>query len=225
MRTALAIFARLPALGPVKTRLARSIGSQPARELHRACLLSTTLLVDSLPKSADRFLYATGKPERARPAAKRLGVPESFTVRTQADGDLGEKLSRALNELLEDGYTQVIFLGSDSPTFPRRQLLFAIERLEHSQAVIGPARDGGFYLLGARGNPPALFAGVNWGTDQAFEQMTAKLRDAGLRTAVLPGWYDVDRASDLERLEKDVRRQPWLKRYEPLRRWFKKNRA
>ena len=220
MKTALAIFARLPAHGPVKTRLARSIGPQRARDLHRACLLSSALLVDSLPNSIDRFLYATGKPERAKPAARRLGVPKSFAIRSQASGDLGDKLSRALSELLNEGYARVLFLGSDSPTLPRRQLLRAIEQLQHSAAVIGPARDGGFYLVGAREHRPGMFAGVDWGSDKAYVQTVASLRKAGLRAAVLPGWYDVDRAGDLASLERDVRRQPQVARFAPLRRWF-----
>ena len=221
-RTAIAIFARLPAKGRVKTRIARALGPQRARELHRACLQSTALLVDSLPRGIDRFLYCTGKPERARLAARRLGLPNSLQVREQAGGSLGRRLAKALEALLGEGYERVLFLGSDSPTVSRRSLLRAAGALDYSHAVIGPAEDGGYYLLGARVFRPEMFSGIDWGTDRAFEQTRAGMRKAGLRVTVLSQWYDVDRPDDLLKLKRDVRRQPRLARYSPLRNWLKR---
>ncbi len=93
--------------------------------------------------------------------------------------------------------------------------------------MIGPARDGGFYLLGFRlrgGKPPDVFRAIAWGTPRAFRQMRARLRAAGQRTAVLPRWHDVDSPADLARLRREVRRNRRAQ-LAPLHAWFRREKG
>ncbi|MDA2912947.1 TIGR04282 family arsenosugar biosynthesis glycosyltransferase [Acidobacteriia bacterium AH_259_A11_L15] len=217
---ALVIFARRPA-GRVKTRLVPPLTRAQALDFHLACLESILRLAASLPRSGDPWLYFT--PGGSAPLGKkRVRVPARVRVRTQRGRDLGGRLRRALAELLAGGYRRVVFIGSDSPTLTPGRLRQAFVALRRADAVLGPARDGGFYLIGLRvegGAPPAVFRGIAWGTPRAFRQMRARLRATGLRTMVLPLEYDVDLPADLVRLRRDLRknRRPQLA---PLRAWF-----
>lgn len=223
-KTAVVVFARLPQRGKVKTRLAASLGTAEALALHTACLQSTARLAASFPASIEKRLYFTGPPAAARRAARRLGLPESLTINTQRGETLGERLSNALSGLLAEGCQRVVFLGSDSPTLPRERIQRALRALEKHDAVIGPARDGGYYLIGARGLWPEMFRGIAWGTDRAFRQTVERLRRARRRIALLPAWYDVDRLEDLDTLARDVRRSR-ARHLSPVRNWLRRRGA
>ncbi|MFQ5724238.1 MAG: TIGR04282 family arsenosugar biosynthesis glycosyltransferase, partial [Terriglobia bacterium] len=217
---ALVLFARRPA-GRVKTRLIPPLTPAEALSFHVACLESTLRLAASLPRSIDTWLYFTPGNRRSLPR-KPVRVPRRVRVRRQRGRDLGGRLRRALAERLAGGTRRVVFIGSDSPTLTPGRLRQAFVALRRANAVLGPARDGGFYLLGLRvegGAPPAVFRGIAWGTPRAFRQMRARLRATGLRTMVLPLEYDVDLPADLVRLRRDLRRnrRPQLA---PLRAWF-----
>jgi len=203
-KTALVVFARHPR-GRVKTRLAPLLAPAAARGLHVACLESTLRLADSLPRDIARFLYLTPT-ERPR-RSHALNLPRRFRLRTQRGRDLGARLRAALGALIAAGYRRVVFIGSDSPTLPAPRLRQAFAALRRTDAVLGPARDGGYYLIGLRAkkNPStAVFRGIDWGTPRAFRQQRARLRRLKLPTVVLPPWYDVDVPADLARLRQDV---------------------
>ncbi len=217
------IFARLPRAGRVKTRLVPPLTRAQAFRLHIACLESTARLAAALPAAIDRWLYLTGRNLRqAKSAAGRLRLPRALRIRVQRGRELGERLARAFAELRRDGYARVVVMGSDSPALNAVKLQQAFQALRRREAVLGPARDGGFYLMGLSERARVehrLFAGIAWGTPRAGRQMRARLGQFGCRVSLLPPLYDVDTAADLKRLERDVRRrrEPHL---EPLRRWF-----
>jgi len=218
-KTALVVFARHPR-GRVKTRLAPPLAPAEARRLHVACLESTARLADSLPRRIARFLYLT--PTERPPRRHDLNLPRRFRLRTQRGRDLGARLRAALGVLIAAGYRRVVFIGSDSPTLPAPRLRQAFAALRRTDAVLGPARDGGYYLIGLRAkkNPStAVFRGIDWGTSRAFRQQRARLRALGLESKVLSLWYDVDVPADLKRLRRDVaaKRAPHLG---PLRAWL-----
>ncbi len=208
-RAALVIFARHP-FGRVKTRLIPTLGVQGARALHIACLQSTGRLVASLPSSVEtQLLLSSPTRERARSAARHLELPRRLRVGLQGRGDLGARLRRAFGQLWAQGIERVVIIGSDSPTLPRRRLLVALAALRRADAVLGPARDGGFYLIGLgkpHGRGVQLFRSVDWGTARAFQQTLRQLRGAGLRVRLLPIDSDVDRPEDLRRLKRFVQR-------------------
>lgn len=219
--SALLIFGREPRLGRVKTRLAASLGAEQALALHCACLQATAALAASLPRSVDLWLYLTSNsPAAARRIARRLNLPRRLKVRAQSRGNLGRRLTRALAELGEAGYARVVVVGTDSPTLPPQRLRRAFATLGRADAVLGPARDGGYYLIGLRPgsiNLRQLFQGVEWGTPRTFRQTEARFRAARLRLRLLPLGYDVDTAADLLRLRRALRSG---QRLQPVRRWF-----
>jgi hypothetical protein len=216
-KTALVVFARHPR-GRVKTRLAPALTPAAARQLHVACLESTLRVADSLPRRVARFLYLTASRRR-----HDLNLPRRFRLRTQRGRDLGARLRAALRALIAAGYRRVVFIGSDSPTLPAPRLRRALSALGRAEAVLGPARDGGYYLIGLRAkrNPStAVFRGIDWGTPRAFRQQRARLRRLQLPTVVLPAWYDVDVPADLTRLQRDVAATR-AAHLAPLRAWFR----
>ncbi len=223
-KAAVVIFARDPS-GRVKTRLIPHLGVSGAQEFHCACLQATARLATSLPRAVDKFLYLTSSNRaEARRAARGLRVPRGLCIRVQGGDHLGARLARMFAALWSEGYERVAVIGSDSPTLPRRRLLEALAALRRRDAVLGPARDGGYYLLGLRRTlkkTKALFRGVEWGTPRAFTQTRRNLLAASLRVRVLPVGYDVDTPADLRRLAREVKRSG-LKRLAPLRRWFGK---
>jgi len=212
------LFARHPA-GRVKTRLVPPLTPGEARRLHTACLESSLRLAASLPRRVHRWLYLTPAPPRTR---FRLRRPRGFRLRAQRSRGLGARLRAALRELTQQGYTRVVFIGSDSPTLPRVSLQRAFSSLARADAVLGPARDGGYTLIGLRAVPgiEEVFCGIAWGTARALRQTRARLRRMRQRTVILPVWYDVDMPADLQRLRREIRRsrRPHLA---PLRAWMK----
>ena len=223
-RDALIIFARAPQLGRVKTRLAPPLSARQALSFHVACLESTAHLAASLPPSIEKWLYLTSGAAAGR---RQLRLPISIRMGRQRGSDLGKRLERALREQQRAGAGSVVVIGSDSPMLSLRRLRYSFSAVTRSQAVLGPARDGGFYLMGLalpglklRG----LFDGVDWGGPRAYRQMRARLQSAGLRLALLPPSYDVDTPSDLARLARDMRRSR-SQHLAPLRAWFRRFRS
>lgn len=216
---ALVIFARAPQLGRVKTRLVPPLTARQALAFHIACLESTARLAASLSRTIDTWLYLTP----AKSARLRLRLPFSIRSARQRGADLGKRLEKAFAQRSRGGAARVVVIGSDSPALSRSLLLRGFAALSRAPAVLGPAHDGGFYLIGLRVRAQkikSLLDGVEWGGPRAFRQVRAHLQTAGLRVALLPRLYDVDTADDLVRLRNNLRRnrQHHLR---PLRDWFR----
>jgi uncharacterized protein len=194
------IFARAPQLGEVKTRLAKTIGAERALALYEAFLDDTCALTQGL--GARRILAVAGDVDH--PRVQHLAKSQRLLVEPQGDGDLGERMARALATHVARG--PVVIVGSDAPTLPRAHLHQALDALMSHDVVIGPSDDGGYYLVGARVEVPELFAGVRWSTPEVLAPTLERL---GARShALLPSWHDVDSAEDLERLERELRSLP-----------------
>lgn len=190
------LFAKAPRAGRVKTRLAATHGDDFAVALARASLLDTW---STIPSHGEPLLAWDG-------ALDDVPLELDARVVPQGDGDLGARLERVLRDALSSPTTVewVIALGSDSPGLPRQLLTSAIAALATHDAAIGPAEDGGFYLLALRLVPFDAFAGVPWSTDRTCAATIAALRANGLRVQELPSWFDVDVAADVERLRSAI---------------------
>jgi rSAM/selenodomain-associated transferase 1 len=188
------IFAKEPLAGQVKTRLAVSTGTIAAAQLAAAFLRDTVALVRPLEIP---FVVAwSGQPDAA---------PRDNEVWPQGEGDLGDRLERVLSRALtRSGWA--IALGADSPGLPARNLLAGVEALRSHDAVVGPTRDGGYYLLGLTRLEPGLLAGVPWSTASTRLSTVERLGARGYRLATLKTWFDVDDGRDLERLTSMLRR-------------------
>jgi hypothetical protein len=186
----LGLFAKEPRPGLVKTRLAAETSAAWAAQVADACLQD---LLDRLTVVEARRILAFA-PDDAHPYFAAL-AQSRYELTPQGEGDLGARLCRFVTNQLARGATAVIVVGSDSPTIPLEYVQQAFALLEQADVVLGPAHDGGYYLLGCRRLPP-IFDGITWGTARVLGETVARLDDPAWRLALLPPWSDVDTMED-----------------------------
>ncbi len=192
------LFCRAPVCGQVKTRLARSIGNAAATRCHQA-LASHCLETITSATLAPLQLWCS--PDARSDFFTRQTNRFSLSLHTQADGDLGEKMYRAFDVALADA-AYALVIGTDCPALDAdylRQALLALQK--GAPAVIGPAEDGGYVLLGLRRNEPRLFEDIPWGTDAVFDMTRQRLPEDA---QVLPVLWDIDVVEDLQRLKREA---------------------
>jgi hypothetical protein len=215
----------------VKTRLVSALGAEGAAGLYRAFLLDAAALArevrDARPSVELAAEWAPEEDEALSSLPLSGWLPGPFRHRAQAGGDLGERMAGALERALAEGGAAVL-IGSDFPDLPARVLLTAFERLTSParpdrplRAAIGPAGDGGYYLIGLTAPARAIFEEIAWGTEGVFGATLEKLRGLGAEVAVLDRWEDVDSPADLETLRRRLAARPesvaphtraWLRR-------------
>ncbi len=202
------LFTRVPRAGMVKTRLIPVLGAAGAaglqREMTAHALAWTRTSLRIVPAELEiRFTGGTEDDMR-----RCLGPAESYTP--QGEGDLGARMSRAFEAAEREGITRTVVIGSDCPGLDANGLLTAFERLNDHDLVLGPARDGGYYLIGLRSPEPRLFEGITWGETSVFEETLVRARAAGLRVALLDPLRDVDEPADLAVWREQRGRRPPL---------------
>jgi rSAM/selenodomain-associated transferase 1 len=190
------VFARAPVPGRVKTRLATRLGPDGAAEAHRACVLDTIALVNSLPGCARRLVFAGGA-SAWRQAGLAPGAGWEFGP--QRGRDLGERLGNGFAEAFGRGARKVVAIGTDTPWMGARRLRMALGWLDGCDVVLGPSFDGGYYLIGARRMVPGIFRGIAWGTSNVLNATRLALARAGAGYRMLAWDFDLDRPADLER--------------------------
>ncbi len=196
-RVALAVMARAPSDARGKTRLLKALGVDDGTELRRALLLDTLDVVQRV-SGAERVLVFA--PETARAEVAQLAGGE-FRLLAQRGGDLGERLEFAFGDLFDLDYSAVTIIGSDLPTLPAEHVEMGLDALKRGgdPLVLGPALDGGYYLIGLRMNHPEIFHGLPWSSADVLAA-TLSAADAHRLSAILiPPWYDVDTVDDLRR--------------------------
>jgi rSAM/selenodomain-associated transferase 1 len=199
MKGTLIVFARAPRPGRAKTRLARAIGARKAAWL-AARLLEHALAAARAARCAAVELHCA--PDCAHPLLRRLARRARARLRAQGPGDLGVRMHAALARALEAGGPAVL-VGSDCPALGVREIRAAFAALEEgADAVLAPATDGGYVLVGLARPAPALFDGIAWGTRQVLEATRRRLAALGLAWRELAPLKDVDRAADLARLRR-----------------------
>jgi uncharacterized protein len=190
----LCIFTRPIAPGLTKTRLIPAYGAANAARLAGAFLRDTYDLVSRLRLGSVVVSVAAQGP------LPQLDPPASLWH--QGPGDLGDRMTRAAARALSHGYAWIVVLGSDSPGLPPELLIEAVQALDAgASAVLGPAVDGGYYLLGLAHCPPRLLAGLRWDAPDTRAQTIQRLEAQGIRPHLLPEWFDIDVPADLTRLQ------------------------
>ncbi|MEW6270594.1 MAG: TIGR04282 family arsenosugar biosynthesis glycosyltransferase, partial [Thermodesulfobacteriota bacterium] len=189
----LVVFARSPDAGRVKTRLARSIGDRTAAALYAAFVAD---LRDRFAAAPFAVRWAVAPPEGG--FAERFGL-DPRTVFVQQGDDLGARMRDAFARMLGAGFARCAIVGSDMPQLRVDTVRNAFAHLAQADLVLGPADDGGYYLIAARGVPD-VFDGVAWGTGSVLAATLARAQAGGLATALLERGFDVDVEPDLERL-------------------------
>ncbi|HEY7472648.1 MAG TPA: TIGR04282 family arsenosugar biosynthesis glycosyltransferase [Gemmatimonadota bacterium] len=191
-RPEVAIFAKAPAPGRVKTRLTPALRPDEAADLYRALLLDTMDVVES---TGARVTIAFTPASARRPLERLLGGRRRLMV--QPPGDLGARIEGVLGQLRENGARRALVVGSDCPGLTPDRIREAWKALETVPAVLGPALDGGFYLLGLARPEPGLLDGIPWSTDQVLACTRARLRERRLPVRELPAERDLDTPRDL----------------------------
>ena len=186
---ALIIFVRKPELGKVKTRLAATLGNEKALTVYVELIEHTCAI--SGPANADKFIfYADSIGEN-----DIWGEP-GFTKKLQVNGDLGGKMKDAFTVLFKQGYEHVVIIGSDCFELSTRIIDEAFKLLEQKEVVIGPAEDGGYYLLGMKTLLPFIFENKHWSTGHVFQQTITDLQKENISFAELITLTDVDTEED-----------------------------
>jgi rSAM/selenodomain-associated transferase 1 len=194
---AVAIMAKAPRPGTVKTRLCPPLLATEAAALYRCFLLDKIAAVGGLVDARPVIAYT---PDDAR--AEFDALAPGFSLVAQHGPDLGARLHATLAGLLAAGHAGAIAVDSDTPTLPSAFLQQAVNCLSQPgpDVVVGPTEDGGYYLIGVRLAHRELFDGVPWSTAAVLEVTRRRAVAAGLRAVYLPSWFDVDTPDDLERL-------------------------
>ena len=195
---AVAIMAKAPRPGAVKTRLCPPLVAAEAVALYRCFLLDKIAVVRTLVGARPVVAYT---PDDAR--AEFAALAPDFALVPQHGPDLGARLYATLADLLAAGHTGVIAVDSDTPTLPVEFLQRAVDCLARPgpDVVLGPTEDGGYYLIGVRAAHRVLFDAVPWSTSAVLEVTLRQAATAGLQAVCLPPWFDVDTPDDLRRLQ------------------------
>jgi uncharacterized protein len=195
----LIIFTRYPVPGKTKTRLIPVLGEEGATKLHRQLTEKTISTAQKL------FFYHPLALEINFAGGTKIlmqnWLGDTFIYQPQPDGDLGERMAIAFQKSFQSDYEKVIIIGTDCPTLKHHILREAFETLNQNELVLGPAEDGGYYLIGLRHFIPQLFQNITWGTSSVLEQTNAIALSLNLSIAYLPILADIDRPEDLSLLD------------------------
>ncbi|MCF8028531.1 MAG: TIGR04282 family arsenosugar biosynthesis glycosyltransferase [Desulfobacteraceae bacterium] len=188
------VFVKAPLEGLVKTRLAGCLGARGALLLYRALAADVLGAVCAMDCQVRVFYYPANHQDIVR---GWLG--DHIALYVQQGADLGQRMHHALCCTAADGFERIVLIGSDIPGIDEQILKSAFSALETSPAVLGPAKDGGYYLVGFRSGSifPQAFDAIDWGCSDVFEQTMKRFEEKGQTPAVLPVLSDIDTPEDL----------------------------
>jgi len=205
---ALVVMAKAPLPGAAKTRLMPALSANEAAQLARALLLDQLAHLSAI-SAADLYLAFT--PAAARPLFEELAAP-AFQLFPQVGDDLGARMANVFADLFARGYKNMALIGADLPPVPLAVFAAAFAWLDEpgNHVVLGPSRDGGYYLIGMNQPTPAIFAGIHWSQSDVLARTVEKAAELKIDLRLLPSWFDVDTPEDLEylkaHLDPDLRR-------------------
>jgi rSAM/selenodomain-associated transferase 1 len=196
---ALAVMAKAPVAGQVKTRLLPTFTDKEAAELYRSLLLDQ---LDHLRKLDTADFYLAFAPEHARRSMEQL-APPCFDLFPQQGEDLGARMQAVFARLFAAGHKHIVLIGGDVAPVPSIFFDEAYDFLAAAgeRVVLGPSRDGGYYLVGCNRLTPQIFAGMTWSHSEVLAQTRIKLASLKIDTHLLPTWFDVDTPDDVHYLQ------------------------
>jgi len=202
---ALAVMAKAPRAGKVKTRLAPPLTLDQSAAINICFLRDTTENIAAVAASGLAAGVISYTPIGDESLFDKL-LPADFALIPQRGDGFGERLLATAEDLLACGYGSVCLIDSDSPTVPAAVFEQAIAELARpgDRIVLGPAHDGGYYLIGLKRAHPEPFANISWSTSTVFAETIAAANAASIETIVLPLWYDVDDTATLDILNAEL---------------------
>ncbi len=193
MKNALIMMTRVPIPGKTKTRLQTHMTPEQCAMLH-TCFIKD-IYETALKVEADVFVYYTpGKYEYLM----RTILGNKTELRLQVDGNLGDRMAHAINESLAKGYEKCVLIGTDIPTISDAVLCKAFNSLESSKMVVGPALDGGFYLIGMKEPHDEVFENTFYGVNTVYENTLLRIKALGINCSIIDELYDIDTYTDLQ---------------------------
>ena len=195
----LLVVAKKPAPGQTKTRLCPPLTYDWAAELYDCFLRDTLAIMREVPDVCCVIGYL---PEDAQGYFRQLAPDMELSC--QRGASLGERLDHLLTEALLGGSQRAVVMDSDSPALPAAYLRQAFDDLSDADVVLGPTRDGGYYLIGMKQPQPQLLREVQMSTSRVLADTLALAESSGLTVSLLPIWYDVDTVEDLHQLEGEI---------------------
>ncbi|MDP3091894.1 MAG: TIGR04282 family arsenosugar biosynthesis glycosyltransferase [Nitrospira sp.] len=199
---ALVIFAKAPVPGQVKTRLCPPLTADEAATLHGSFVIDmlerTKVATTKLKLPVDRYLACA--PSSTLVFFQIMEERHSVKLIDQVGHDLGARMQQAFATLFGKSYQRVFIVGTDVPSLPLDHYKQALALLDAHDVVLGPALDGGYYLIGLKQPRPELFVDIAWSTDGVLAATQGKAAGLGLKVALLPSWRDVDTVDDLQAL-------------------------
>ena len=186
-------FLKAPRLGTVKTRLGREIGMSEATVIYRQ------LAEQQLRRIPGEFRTEIRYAPRGVATEMRQWLGHGYRYRAQSGGDLGERMSSAFAQGFQRGHQPIIAIGADCPELDEASLRRAAGLLAESDVVLGPASDGGYYLIGLRRPEPRLFAGIEWSTSTVLATTQARIQECGLSCSLMEKKDDIDDLAALRR--------------------------
>ncbi len=195
MSDRLLLFTRYPVPGQTKTRLLSVLTPQEAALLHRSMTEEVSRTILLLQKEVE--IEAEVRFTNAKLEQMKDWLGSHFTYKDQGQGDLGKRLASGFEESFQSGYNKVIAIGSDCPQITSQDLQEALKSLDKYDCVLGPALDGGYYLIGLRVFHPVLFSNISWGGEFVLQQTITNIKQNGLSWTELRPLADIDRPEDL----------------------------
>ena len=202
---ALAVMAKAPRPGKVKTRLAPPLTLEQSAALNICFLRDTAANIADAARSGRAAGVVCYTPVGDEAAFYGL-LPQEFVLMPQRGDGFGERLLCAAQDLLRCGFGSVCLIDSDSPTLPHAALMAAVRELERpgDRVVLGPSDDGGYYLIGLKQAHAEVFERITWSTGSVYAETLERAREASLEVVELPCWYDVDDRATLATLAAEL---------------------
>ena len=197
MQKGIIIFQKNAELGKVKTRLAETMGNREALEIYQLLVSYTHQQVQQVP--CHKLLYFSEFLEKS-PEWEN----EAYSLKIQTTGILGEKMTNAFQDEFENGFTQLIIIGTDCPEINPEIIDEAFEKLTKVDVVVGPATDGGYYLLGMNQFIPGLFKDIPWSSEEVLSATKNFLVTNDITFDMLPLLSDVDYQEDWEKVKEKL---------------------
>lgn len=195
-RCAVIVMTRYPEAGKVKTRLIETLGEHGSANLHQRMAEHTMSTLKPLHdiETADLFVFFNGG--SIEQMQQWLGT--TFEYLPQQGNNLGAKMANAFAHIFRSGYNRGLILGTDCPDIEGATVVDALKYLRSADLVIGPAEDGGYYLLGLNQTQPQMFEGIEWGTEKVLAQTAERAEQKNLSIEYLHALRDIDTPTDLE---------------------------
>jgi hypothetical protein len=189
------LFVKAPQRGQVKSRLAAVLGQDAALELYRNFVLDTLATIETIGIPCRICYHPPGSGETVK---DWLG--DHFPYMPQEGNNIGERMEWAFRRAFSEGVSRAVLIGSDIPDLPPEMFDRAFQSLNDHGAVIGPALDGGYYLIGFNRDAffPGVFSGIEWSTGDVLSRTMQTFDHAGRRVEQLPPWRDMDTVEDLK---------------------------